>query len=153
MPVELGGAGFVVADPIDVSLGSLEVEFAEFPAETGTVLSATWEDADGYIVSAVVDGSNYVVSHYDPVTDETIFPGVQPHLDRTRLRMRTLDALVVIEADGGAGFDPIVTLDTTEPTLTFDPAAVEATVFFNRYESAGMATSIAVESLTSCESP
>lgn len=153
MPLELDGAGFVVADPIDVSQGSFEVEFAAFPGETGTVLSASWEDADGYIVSAIVDGSNYVVSHYDPVSDETIFPGVQPHLDRTRLRMRSADALLVIEADGGAGFETIVTLDTADPTLAFDPVAVEATVFFNRYESAGMETSIALESVTSCASP
>lgn len=149
--LELGGAALLVEDPANVASGSLEFEIAEFPQETGTVLSASWEDPSGHIISAFVDGSEFVVSHYDAAVENTTFPGGEPHAGRTRLRMRSADGLVVVEAGGGVdGFEPITTIDPGSASTPFDPTEVEVSLFFNRYVAGGAATSIALESVTTC---
>lgn len=157
MPLQLATASFRVAAPVDVSLGSLEVEFAEFPQEEGTVLTARWEDGTGRLVSAFVDGDEFLVTH-DAVdkdgVEQTTPLLTEPHAGRTRLRIRSDGELIVFEAGDEGGFETLVTLDPAGDGATpFDRTGVDVRVVFLRYVSGGAPTSIALESVTSCASP
>lgn len=157
MPAQLAAAAFRVAAPVDVSLGSLEVEFAQFPQEEGTVLTARWEDSTGRLVSAFVDGDEFLVTHDgedEDGTKQTTALLTEPHAGRTRLRMRSDGVLIIFEAGGEDGFETLVTLDPAGDGATpFNLTEVDVRVVFHRYFSGGAATSIALESVTSCVSP
>lgn len=145
----LGSAAFGIASGVDVTGGSIETEFATLPTEEGTLLSVRWRDTSGRIVSADLDGSNYLVGYYNPSLPEgmkNLSFGNEPHLQRPILRMREEGGTVVVEAADGETTDELGSI--TEP---FDPVGVEVWMFFNRYQSQGMTTRIALETLTTCE--
>lgn len=148
-PDELAAAALRIADPVNVSGGTLEVEFAEFPQEEGTVLSARWEDPNGAIVSAFVDGDEFLVSYTGDTG--TVPVATEAHSERPLLRIRSEGDLIVVAAGDRDDFQTLATLDTAE--MPFDLTEVDVRLVFDRYLSSGAATSIALESVTSCSIP
>ena len=158
MESQLGPEPLRIADPLDVSAGSLEIEFSSFPQEEGTVLTARWEDQAGALVSAFVDGDEFLVS-YTAAPDEgnpeptTLSLATTAHDGRTRLRMRSEGDSIVVEAADRGGFETLAVLEAVDNPASetaFDRTEVDARLVFDRYQALGSATSIALESVTSC---
>ena len=130
---------------VDVSTGSCELELADFPGAQGTMVSVSWVDAAGRVLGASVDGPEFVITFEDPDQPETLFLATEDHGGRNLLRIRSEDGALRVEAGDASGYGLLTTVE--QP---FDATSVDVVLFFNRYDSSNDATSVALESLTSC---
>jgi hypothetical protein len=146
----LASASLEIADGIDVTGGSIVTEFAALPTDLGTLLSVRWEDTSGRIISADVDGLSYFLGYYDPSLpkgEQNQNFGTAPHQQRALLRMREEAGTVVVEAADVDAKDYEEIGTTGE---AFDPVGVQVWMIFNRYQSDGVTTRIALETITTC---
>lgn len=145
---ESGSALFEVAHGVDLSQGALDVSFADIAeAPEGTTASLRWTDASNRIIAAVLEGTSYAVSYYDPMLpeDEQTAITLYPVQGREAVQIGTQGGSIVVKAGQGDALEILTTIEGS-----FELTDVDVGLFFDRYAATDEAASIGLESLSLC---